>query len=85
MRRLENAGEMAERLIAPVLKTGATSIANASGAQHLQHTAESALALYLPLLRAERPDLARVVAAWDSLPDAIRRAVLALIGTTETQ
>jgi hypothetical protein len=26
------------------------------------------------------PDLARVVAAWPALPDAIKRAVLALIG-----
>jgi hypothetical protein len=27
------------------------------------------------------PDLARVVAAWPDLPDAIRRAVLALVAT----
>jgi hypothetical protein len=27
------------------------------------------------------PDLARVVDAWPALPDAIRRAVLALIGS----
>jgi hypothetical protein len=28
------------------------------------------------------PDLARVVSAWPDLPEAIRRAVLALIGST---
>jgi hypothetical protein len=28
------------------------------------------------------PDLARVVSAWPYLPDAIRRAVLALVGST---
>jgi len=29
---------------------------------------------------AKDPELARVVAAWPNLPDAIRRAMLALIG-----
>jgi hypothetical protein len=29
------------------------------------------------------PDLARVMAAWPTLPDAIKAAVLALIGTVE--
>jgi hypothetical protein len=29
----------------------------------------------------EMPNLARVVAAWPDLPDAIRRAVLALVGS----
>ena len=30
----------------------------------------------------EMPNLAHVVAAWPDLPDAIRRAVLALVGST---
>jgi len=29
------------------------------------------------------PDLALVVKAWDTLPDAIRRAILALVGTSK--
>jgi hypothetical protein len=39
--------------------------------------------LTLPL--AIDPDLARVVEAWATLPVAIRRAMLALIGSTDVQ
>ena len=35
----------------------------------------------LALLPEKSPNLAHVVAAWPDLPDAIRRAVLALVGS----
>src|SRR5262245_41795219 len=42
---------------------------------------EDVLASCLALLAKESPDLARVIEVWPALPDAICRAVLALIGT----
>jgi hypothetical protein len=41
------------------------------------------LASRLALLTHESPDLGRVVAAWTTLPDPIRRAVLAMIDTVD--
>ena len=49
--------------------------------QGISDTSSSDIALHLALNPAD-PDLARVVEAWPSLPEAIRRAVLALIGST---
>jgi hypothetical protein len=36
-----------------------------------------------PAVAATDPDLARIVAAWPTLPEAIRRAMLALLGLGE--
>ncbi len=38
-----------------------------------------------PVEIALDPDLARVVAAWPTLPDAIRRALLALVGSVTSE
>jgi hypothetical protein len=40
------------------------------------------LASCLALLAQKSPDLARVFDAWPTLPEPIRRAILALIGST---
>ncbi len=42
----------------------------------------AALTRPLPNAADADPDLARVVAAWPGLPEAIRRAVLALVGAS---
>ena len=47
--------------------------------------ADSVLAQYLVSLSQTNPALARVIRAWDRLPEAVRRGILAIIRTvTET-
>jgi hypothetical protein len=41
----------------------------------------SAVARQLPTEAESDPDLARIIIAWPNLPDHIRAAVLALVGT----
>jgi hypothetical protein len=48
--------------------------------QDISEDAAAVVALRVAQLSAD-PNLARVVAAWPDLPDAIRRAVLALVGS----
>jgi hypothetical protein len=52
--------------------------ANTSG---VEATSLSPLLAPTPENPALDPELARVIAAWPDLPEAIRRAVLALVGT----
>jgi hypothetical protein len=44
------------------------------------HFDDPRVALRVALTVANAPDLARIVAAWPSLPGPIRRAMIALIG-----
>ena len=45
----------------------------------LEQSPESVLADCLALLEPVRPDLARIVGAWDGLPEPIRAGLLALV------
>lgn len=53
--------------------------------QDLSETATDRVALCVALLAQEYPDLATIVERWEALPDATRRAVLAMVdGAGET-
>ena len=64
----------------------ATSIPQ-SGNRPRQHTikkdvtetSESALAFCLARIRETRPELATVMAAWDDLPETVKRGILAMV------
>ena len=40
---------------------------------------ESDLAYYLALLAEKSPDLAIIVASWDTLPDAVKAGIMAMV------
>jgi hypothetical protein len=60
-----------------------TSLPQGESEQQDATTAAPALAQTLAREMQIDPDLARVVSAWPDLPEAIRRAVLALVGTLD--
>ena len=47
--------------------------------QSLMKNAERVLAACLARIRENRPDLAAVVEAWDSLPEAVKAGILAMV------
>ena len=53
--------------------------AQASGEQATYDAEPECLGALLGALRAESPDLARVVAAWPTLPEPVRAGIVAMI------
>ena len=68
------------------LPGGARGLQNRRGAapkdntpHELGESAEHVLASCLAFLERERPDLAAIVRRWDSLPDAVRAGIVAMV------
>jgi hypothetical protein len=80
--RHSHLGEVAEWPNAPVLKTDG-QIPQAATRQTVATGADTALPSGLPFSVESDPGLARIVAAWPTLPEAIRRAILALVNSAE--
>ena len=79
-------GGVAERLNAPVLKTGVSLSKKACQSQSGQRLSDPAkapavnsLASCLASLLQEQPELALLVEAWPSLPKAVRAGILAMV------
>jgi hypothetical protein len=74
-------GSAASRSPSPVFETGPHS---AEGADLPTTSADTPAPDALPDALTD-PDLVRIVGAWPTLPEPIRRAILALVGTTSPE
>jgi hypothetical protein len=76
---LNESGWVAEWSKAAVLKTAVRN-SEAQDDERLADSTESNVAFCVALLSKRDPALAKIIARWPSLPEPIKRAMLALIG-----
>ncbi len=60
-----------------------TELRNPLSGQEVRERAELCLADCLAFLQHERPDLATIVEAWESLPEALKAGIVAMVNAAK--